>query len=203
MLKLAEWCEQKGTRLVVDESFVDFSDDYRNNSLLHDALLESHPHLVVMKSISKSFGIPGIRLGLLASADKSLISSIKKTVSIWNLNSFAEYFMQIFNKYEKDYLKACDRFVKERRFFYEALNGISFMRVMPSQANYFLCEILPPFTANKVVLTLLKKHNILTRDCSDKKGLDGKQYMRIAIRSHEDNIKLTEALRELNQTIKP
>ena len=203
VLKLADWCELNGTRLVVDESFVDFSDDYRNNSLLHDDLLESHPHLVVMKSISKSFGIPGIRLGILASADTSIISNIKKNVSIWNLNSFAEYFMQIFNKYEKDYNKACGRFVEERQFLYEALNGISFMRVMPSQANYFLCEILPPLTANKVVLSLLKRHNILTRDCSDKKGLDGKQYMRIAIRSHEDNIKLTEALRELDQTIKP
>ncbi len=200
---LAGWCEQQGTRLVVDESFVDFSDDYRHSSLLHDDLLEAYPHLVVMKSISKSYGIPGIRLGVLASADTSLIADIKKTVSIWNLNSFAEYFMQIFTKYEADYHRACERFIEERRDFYEALSSISFMRVMPSQANYFLCEIRPPLTARAVVLTLLRKHNILTRDCSDKKGLDGKQYMRIAIRSHEDNTRLANALRELDKTLKP
>ena len=200
---LADWCEQQGTRLVVDESFVDFSDDYRHSSLLHDDLLEAYPHLVVMKSISKSYGIPGIRLGVLASADTSLIADIKKTVSIWNLNSFAEYFMQIFTKYEADYHRACERFIEERRDFYEALSSISFMRVMPSQANYFLCEIRPPLTARAVVLTLLRKHNILTRDCSDKKGLDGKQYMRIAIRSHEDNTRLANALRELDKTLKP
>ena len=70
---------------------------------------------------------------------------------------------------------------------------------MPSQANYFLCEILPPHTANEVVLYMLKHHNILTRDCSNKPGLDGKQYMRIAVRNHEDNARLTEGLRELDK----
>ena len=69
---------------------------------------------------------------------------------------------------------------------------------MPSQANYFLCEILPPRNANQLVLTMLKKYNILLRDCSDKKGLDGKQYMRIAVRSHENNARLIAAFKELD-----
>jgi histidinol-phosphate/aromatic aminotransferase/cobyric acid decarboxylase-like protein len=70
---------------------------------------------------------------------------------------------------------------------------------MPSEANYFLCEILPPKNANSLVLTMLKKYNILTRDCSDKKGFDGKQYMRIAVRSHEDNARLINAFKELDK----
>ena len=152
-----------------------------------------------MKSISKSFGVPGIRLGILASADKQLIAGMKKQVSIWNLNAFAEFFMQIYNKYEKDYKMACGKFLKERADFEQQLRGISFLRVMPSQANYFLCEILPPHTANEVVLYMLKHHNILTRDCSNKPGLDGKQYMRIAVRNHEDNARLMEGLRELDK----
>jgi histidinol-phosphate/aromatic aminotransferase/cobyric acid decarboxylase-like protein len=186
-------------RLIIDESFVDFSEDWENNTLLHDELLEQYPQLIVMKSISKSFGVPGIRLGILASSDKQLIASMKKQVSIWNLNAFAEFFMQIYNKYEKDYKMACGKFLKERADFEQQLRGISFLRVMPSQANYFLCEILPPHTANEVVLYMLKHHNILTRDCSNKPGLDGKQYMRIAVRSHEDNARLTEGLRELDK----
>ena len=151
-----------------------------------------------MKSISKSFGVPGIRLGILASADKELIAGMKKQVSIWNLNSFAEFFMQIYNKYEKDYKAACGKFLRERDDFEQKLRSISFLRVMPSQANYFLCEILPPKTANEVVLYMLKNHNILTRDCSNKPGLDGRQYMRIAVRNHEDNSRLIEGLKQLD-----
>ena len=198
LLRLCEWSKKKGVRLMIDESFVDFSEDWENNSLLHDELLEEYPQLIVMKSISKSFGVPGIRLGILASADKQLIAGLKKRVSIWNLNAFAEFFMQIYNKYEKEYKTACGKFLKERADFEQLLRGISFLRVMPSQANYFLCEIMPPRTANEVVLYMLKHHNILTRDCSNKPGLDGKQYMRIAVRNHEDNARLIEGLRRID-----
>ena len=197
VLRLAKWCEDRNIRLVVDESFVDFSVDYKTNSLLSDEILEAYPHMAVMKSISKSFGVPGLRLGILASANKELIAHIKKEVSIWNLNSFAEFFMQIYNKHEKDYLKACDKFVTERADFERQLKTIPYLRVMPTQANYFLCEVLPPYTATEIVVYTLRNHNILTRDCSQKPGLDpNKQYMRIAVRNHEDNTRLVEALRQ-------
>ena len=198
VLRLAKWCEDKGIRLVVDESFVDFSNDYAHNSLLSDETLEAYPHLAVMKSISKSYGVPGLRLGILCSADKELIARIKKEVSIWNLNSFAEFFMQIYNKHEKDYERACAKFVVERADFYEQLQQIPFFHVMPSQANYFLCEVLPPYKASEIVIYMLKQHNILTRDCSGKPGLaPEKQYMRIAVRDHEDNTRLIEGLKTL------
>lgn len=197
LLRLADWAESAGTRLVVDESFVDFSAGYRDNTLLRNDILEKFPHLVVMKSISKSYGVPGIRLGILCSSDEELIRNIKKSVSIWNINSFAEFFMQIYIKYEKDYLRACDKFIATRDELEKELRQVKFLRLMPSQANYFLCEILPPFTANGLVLAMLKKYNILMRDCSDKKGLDGKQYMRIAVRSKEDNARLIKALQTL------
>ncbi|MBQ9677897.1 MAG: aminotransferase class I/II-fold pyridoxal phosphate-dependent enzyme [Prevotella sp.] len=197
VLRLAAWAEEKGIRLVVDESFVDFSHDYATNSLLSDEILTAYPHMAVMKSISKSFGVPGLRLGILASADQSQIARIKKEVSIWNLNSFAEFFMQIYNKHEKDYQRACGKFVRERDDFEQQLRTIPFFRVMPSQANYFLCEVKQPYTASEIVIYMLKQHNILTRDCSGKPGLSpDKQYMRIAVRNHEDNTRLVEALRQ-------
>lgn len=201
VLRLTRWCEDKGIRLVVDESFVDFSVDYKTNSLLSDEILEAYPNMAVMKSISKSFGVPGLRLGILASANKELIAHIKKEVSIWNLNSFAEFFMQIYNKHEKDYLKACDKFVAERADFERQLHTIPYLRVMPTQANYFLCEVLPPYTATEIVVYTLRNHNILTRDCSQKTGLNpNKQYMRIAVRNHKDNTKLVEALRQFKKS---
>jgi histidinol-phosphate/aromatic aminotransferase/cobyric acid decarboxylase-like protein len=88
--------------------------------------------------------------------------------------------------------------VAERADFYEQLQQIPFFHVMPSQANYFLCEVLPPYKASEIVIYMLKQHNILTRDCSLKPGLDPeKQYMRIAVRDHEDNTRLVEGLKEL------
>ena len=199
VIAFAAWCSTQNTRLIVDESFVDFSNGFEDNTLLHNDILEAYPNLVVMKSISKSYGVPGIRLGILCSADTELISKMKKMVSIWNINSFAEYFMQIYSKYEKDYKRACEKFIVEREDFEQKLREISFLRVMPSQANYFLCEILPPKNANDLVIIMLKRYNILVRDCSDKQGFDGKQYMRISVRNHEDNVKLIAAFKELDK----
>lgn len=196
---LADWCEKKNIRLIVDESFVDFSIGWENNTLLHDNILETYPHMLVMKSISKSYGVPGIRLGILCSADVEIISQIKKMVSIWNINSFCEFFMQIYTKYEKDYKYACEKFIKERDDFESQLRQISFLRVIPSQANYFLVEVLPPYTANGLVLKMLKEFNILMRDCSGKGGFDNKQYMRIAVRDHKDNARLIESLKQLEK----
>ena len=184
-------------RLIVDESFVDFSEDYKNNSLLKDSVLEEYPTMVVMKSISKSFGVPGLRLGIMASADEQLIAWMKKDVSIWNINSFAEFFMQIFSKYEKDYARACDLFQKERITFYNELKSVPFLRVIPSQANYFLCEVTSKYTSHELAVILLNQYNILIKDCSVKKVFNGRNYVRLAIRNRSDNQKLIEALRSL------
>ena len=192
---LAAWCEKRGTRLIVDESFVDFSVDCESNTLLHDNILESFPHMLVIKSISKSYGVPGIRLGILCSADVEIVSQIKSMVSIWNINSFCEFFMQIYTKYEKDYKRACERFIEARDEFEDKLRKVNFLRVIPSQANYFLVEVLKPYTAKELVLRMLKEFNILMRDCSGKVGFDDGQYMRIAVRDRNDNDKLIEALK--------
>lgn len=195
---LAQWAERQNIRLIVDESFVDFADTAEQTSLLHQEILGNYPHLCVMKSISKSYGVPGLRLGVLASADTQLIDRIKHDVSIWNINSFAEFYMQIFGKYEKDYLRSCNKFRNERTIFYKELTEIPFLRVIPSQANYFLCELTDRFTAAEFTLRLLSDNNILIKDCSSKKGFpSNKQYVRIAIRDREDNNKLINVLKSL------
>lgn len=197
VFRLASWCAAEGIRLVVDESFVDFSSDFPDNTLLHDDILEKYPDMIVIKSISKSYGVPGLRLGILASADKYLISFIKKDVSIWNLNSFAEFFMQIYTKYEGDYRKAAVKFQNERACFRKELMSVPFLRVFDSEANYFLCEVLPPYDSHNLAVRLLNDHNILIKDCSTKKVFDGRNYIRIAIRNREDNSRLVEALKSL------
>ena len=194
---LIDWAHKCGITMIVDESFVDFTDDFTNNSLLHNKILETYDNLVVVKSISKSYGVPGLRLGVLASGDKDLIARMKKEVAIWNINSFAEFYMQIFGKYEKDYTAACHKFIKERNVFFEELKAIPFLRVIPSQANYFLCEVTKIYTATELTLLLLKRYNILIKDCSTKSAFAGKQYIRIAIRDRADNAYFVKALKEL------
>lgn len=197
VLNLANWCGQNGMRLIVDESFVDFSDEWETNSLLENEILEAFPHLMVMKSISKSYGVPGLRLGIMASSDKILIAKMKKTVSIWNINSFAEFFMQIFTKYEKDYKRACAKFLQIRKEFWDGLQSVPYLHVMPTQANFFFCEVLPPYNSNDIVISMLKKHNILMSSCSAKKAIEPNRYMRIAVRTAEENQRLVKALKEL------
>lgn len=195
--KVAQWCEDNGMRFILDESFVDFSVGYESNTFLDNVILEQYPHMAVMKSISKSYGVPGLRLGILCSGDEALISKMKKYVSIWNINSFAEYFMQIYPKYRADYKCACDQFIQAREDFEIELKKIHFIKVMPSQANYFFIEVLPPYKPKELCAILLKKYNILASACLAKKGIELNRYMRIAIRSHGDNNKFIAALKEL------
>lgn len=195
--KLAEWTKINGIKFILDESFVDFSVGYENNTCLHNELLEAYPHMCVMKSISKSYGVPGLRLGILCSANTELIAKMKKQVSIWNINSFAEFFMQIYPKYKDDYRRACDQFIQAREDFEKELNEIPFIKVMPSQANYFFLEVLPPYKPKELCAILLKDYNILASACLAKKGIEKNRYMRIAVRNHGDNEKFIKALKSL------
>lgn len=198
VLKLADWAGHKGITLIVDESFVDFAEGGLDSSLLLDSILDSYPHLIVLKSISKSYGVPGLRLGILASSNRQVIDRIRKEVSIWNINSFAEFYMQIYGKYESDYRKACERFQSERTRFYKELSSISFLRVIPSQANYFLCEVIAKYSSTALTRLLLYSSNILIKDCSTKQAFNNGNYIRIAIRNEADNNKLLSRLKELD-----
>ena len=198
VLKLADWAGHKGITLIVDESFVDFAEGGLDSSLLLDSILDSYPHLIVLKSISKSYGVPGLRLGILASSNRQVIDRIRKEVSIWNINSFAEFYMQIYGKYESDYRKACGRFQSERTRFYKELSSISFLRVIPSQANYFLCEVIAKYSSTALTRLLLYSSNILIKDCSTKQAFNNGNYIRIAIRNEADNNKLLSRLKELD-----
>lgn len=198
ILFFLKWCKRKCITLILDESFVDFSENWKSNSLLHNDILEQYDNLVVVKSISKSYGVPGLRLGVLASSNVKFINSIKKDISIWNINSFAEFYMQIFNKYDEDYKSACDKLVVERFRFIERLKEISYLRVIPSQANFVMCEVdSKRFSSLELTEILLSKYNILIKNCDTKVGLKGKNMIRIAIRNSNDNDMLIDILKKL------
>ena len=194
IIYLIDWTKQNNIQLILDESFIDFSDE--NETLLTQEILNKYSNLIIIKSISKSFGVPGIRLGIAASGNKELIILLKKSVSIWNINSFGEYFLQIFEKYKNDYLNAIDEFKKVRKIFISKLQNIKNLRVIPSQANYIMCELTGKLPALKLTEILLSQYNILIKDLSSKKGISG-EYFRIAIKKQEENNQLIDALNDL------
>ena len=194
MLRMISWARDKGIKIIIDESFVDFSTEGKLNSLLSNDILEKNGHLIIIKSISKSYGVPGLRLGVLASSDEELIAEMKKDVAIWNINSFAEFYLQIYEKYAKDYAKAIEKFKQTRAAYIKDLQALSGLRVLPTQANYVLCEVTSGVTSRKLAEDLLEE-NILIKDLSTKKGFDGKNYIRLAVRDEKDNAILVEALK--------
>ncbi|NCU31933.1 MAG: aminotransferase class I/II-fold pyridoxal phosphate-dependent enzyme, partial [Candidatus Moranbacteria bacterium] len=109
----------------------------------------------------------------------------------------AEYYLQIYSKYHSDYVEACDAFVREREEFFSQLTLLGWIKVIPSQANFFLCEVDKRYPTEELMNDLLEKYNILIKDCSPKLGFDGKNYIRIAIRNRTDNNYLIKALENL------
>lgn len=189
VMRLCEWCGARGIKLILDESFADFSDE-RDNTFIKQDFLSANTHVYVMKSISKSYGVPGLRLGVLASGDTDVIARMKKDVAIWNINSIAEFYMQIEEKYRKDYSASLEKLRIERGRLFDALNAIPYLRPIPSQANYIMAELTDGTTARELTKKLLAEH-LLIKDLSRKTG---GEYIRIAVRDAKDNQKLINAL---------
>jgi histidinol-phosphate/aromatic aminotransferase/cobyric acid decarboxylase-like protein/choline kinase len=183
---LLQWSKDSGINLIVDESFLDFADD--EESLLSEQMLNDNQNLYVVKSISKSYGVPGLRIGILASGNTDMIRRLKKNLSIWNINSMAEFFMQILDKYKNDYADSLRKIKAERKRFFEELCKIGCLKVYPSQANYFMCEILNGISSEELAARLLRE-NILIKDLTGKIHNE-KQYIRIAVRTEEENRRL-------------
>lgn len=195
LLAFVEACGARNVRCVVDESFVDFAAPDKRFSLLTEDVLQAYPWLVVVKSISKSYGVPGLRLGIIASADSALLRQLREAMPIWNINSFGEYFLQIYGLYAAEYEAACDRIAENRLWLSEELRRIPYLTVYPSQANYIMCRVSPPWTAKKLAARLLAKHRILIKSLSQKTGFAGKEYIRVAVKDQAENNALIQALK--------
>lgn len=199
IVKVLEHFKNKDIRIIFDESFIDFADTKNKYTMISNDVLEKYKNLVVIKSISKSYGVPGLRLGILASSDTELCNIISKKCSIWNINSFGEFFMQIIGKYKKDYEKACTKLAEIREKMYNGLNGIAGLYVFKSQANYLLCKItLEEFDINHF-MTYMLDNKLFIKDCSSKKGFLQGTFIRLAIRTEEENNLLIDKIKEYMQ----
>jgi histidinol-phosphate/aromatic aminotransferase/cobyric acid decarboxylase-like protein len=139
---------------------------------------------------------------VLATSDAQLLKTLYSYLPVWNINSFAEYFMQINGSYEKEYIESCNNIARQRKIMIEHLQKISYLKVYESQANYIMCKVTSGITSIKLASKLLKEYNILIKDLSKKKGFFKKNYIRLAVKDESQNILLYNALLKIEKEIK-
>ena len=179
--------------LIVDETFMEFVGEDEKYSLINK--IEQTPNLFILKAVTKFFGMPGLRLGYGVTSNKQIIKNIYEYKEPWTINSFAENLSNYLFK-DKEYINGSkDYYINERKFMLEELRKISRLKVYDTDTNFVLIK-LDDDEANSLKLELFEKYNILIRDASNFIGLD-KSYIRVAIKSHNDNKVLIESLRKI------
>lgn len=188
-LHILRHCKEMGIYVVLDECFVDFCAG--NPSLLSET--ENNDRLLVVRSFTKSFSIPGVRLGYLVCKNEPLLARIAGQLPEWNLSCFAQEAGCACAK-QKAFMEETERYIaRERAFLEEVLKKEGF-RVFPSAANFILFDTKETPCGISLYEQLLRQ-GILIRDCQNFRGL-GRGFYRIAVKTREENIKLEQALKQ-------
>ena len=179
--------------VIVDESFIDFAGE-EVPSLLPVAYRYSN--LLIVRSVSKHCGVPGLRIGYCYSGNLYLLNRLRRFIPTWNLNSVAQYFLSLLPSTDADYQEARKRLIGDVRWLYNALKETPHLEAYPTGANFVLCKVTSGLTAAEVQAKLLTEHKMYVRDCSNKTGMD-RYHIRIASQGHDKDARLVEALRAL------
>ena len=191
-----DYLKKNKKNLIIDESFIDFSNKDGANKMLTERIISKYKNLLIIKSIGKSYGVPGIRLGVVSSCNTEVLSKITKNLCIWNINSLAETFLELMPKYINLFEKSCKKLIKEREIFYKELTKINFLTPYPSFSNYILCKISKKFSSNFITEKLFKEGYII-KNLSKKIDINKGEFIRLSIRNRADNIGLINVLRKL------
>lgn len=195
LLKFLNYLKIKKKNLIIDESFIDFSNKKSPDKMLSQKILTKYQNLLVIKSIGKSFGVAGIRLGVVGSSNNKLLSEIKTNLAIWNINSFAETFLEIMPKYLPTFEIACNKIIDERKIFFKELEKIKFLEPLPSFSNYIMCKISNKFSSDRLSKKLLNE-GYLVKSLSKKIDPKRGEYIRLTVRNRNDNKKLIKVLQK-------
>jgi len=193
LIRLSQKLRQTNCMLIVDESFLDFTKNKENISFERE--IEKYPNMAILKSMSKAYGICGLRIGYLLTANSEFASKIRSGIHIWNINGFAEEFLRVLPDYQEEFDESCKQVMRDRDKFYKKLNSIQGMTVFKPDANYIFCR-LPngALSGPEVTKRLFIKHNIYIKDSVGKTQPDADRYIRIASRTETENNILIEAL---------
>jgi threonine-phosphate decarboxylase len=182
-----------GKLTVIDEAFMDFLPDERRHTFIWKAIEDKR--IIVLRSFTKFFALPGLRVGYLV-AHKELIETLKRFQPPWNINSIAQFLAQgVLN--DKGYIKKTREFIKrERDFLFNELVKTKGFMPYPSVTNFLLIKIINKGINSSILTESLIQRGILIRDCTNFRGLNN-EFIRAAVRSHKENLKLIRSLREL------
>ncbi|ACV63841.1 L-threonine-O-3-phosphate decarboxylase [Desulfofarcimen acetoxidans DSM 771] len=192
ILRIAAAARECSCMVAVDEAFMDFVEEKDNYSVLEEAL--NRDNLIVLYSLTKYFGIPGLRLGT-AVASREIIARLKAAKDPWSVNTLAQI-AGVHSLADAEYIKNTKILVtQEREFLEEALQRIVGLKVYHGVANYLLINIKDTQYTSQVFVEQLGRRGVLVRDCASFKGL-GNNYLRVAVKKREDNLRLIEALED-------
>lgn len=188
-------CKSLGIQLILDEAFMDFIPQ-RNGCIRH---LSGNPHLWVLRSLTKFYAIPGLRLGYLLGSDEQKVTQMRAAQMPWSINAFAALAGEVI-LHDYAYQQACWQWLeRERPRLFAALNDLPALTVWPGMANYLFLRCDAPGV--ELQRALLEQH-ILIRRCANYPGLDDRYY-RVAVRSTEENDRLVTAMRRALSGISP
>jgi threonine-phosphate decarboxylase len=193
LMHLAEKLAHHDCQLIIDESFIDFTKDPDQFSMENE--IEQYPNITIFKSMSKAYGICGIRIGYLVTTNQKFANAVRQGVHIWNINGFAEEFLRILPDFHADFIKSCSQVRKDRDKLYENLKSFSQLSVYRPDANFIFCR-LPDAGLNAPELTekLFVDHNMYIKHCQGKTLAHGDRFIRIASRTEKENTNLVDAL---------
>lgn len=184
--------------IIIDESFIHFAfeDEYYSEVTL-SKLVDEYKNMYIVKSMSKDFGIAGIRAGY-AIMEESKIKDLLRNGYLWNSNGLAEHFFRLYGKsdFVKNYQIVRKRYIEETQQFIIDIARVPNIKVYPSSANFVLIELPNGVPAELITSILLIRYGIYVRNCDDKIGLEG-SYLRIASRGKADNELIIDALVDL------
>ncbi|MCC0720360.1 MULTISPECIES: aminotransferase class I/II-fold pyridoxal phosphate-dependent enzyme [unclassified Clostridioides] len=179
--------------LIIDETFMEFVENENEYSLVK--YIESNKNIFIIKAVTKFFGMPGLRLGYGLTSNSKIMDKIYEYKEPWTINSFADMLSNFIFE-DKDYIRNSKEFyIKERKYMLQELKGIRNIKVYDTDANFILIKLYKKI-ADELKKDLFKHGNILVRDASNFIGLDD-SFIRIAIKSHEDNKILIENIKNL------
>ncbi|MDA3893604.1 MAG: histidinol-phosphate transaminase [Salinivirgaceae bacterium] len=196
LIRLAQKLDKHKIMLIIDESFLDFADNKEQISLEKD--IAKYPNMAILKSMSKAYGICGLRIGYMLTANLEFAAAVRSGIHIWNINGFAEEFLRILPQYKQEFEDSCELVKTDRDIFYAKLCAIEGMTVLKPDANYIFCRL--PDTAlsgPEVTKALFIEYNIYIKDSVGKTQPDADRYIRIASRTNDENTKLIEALKDV------
>jgi threonine-phosphate decarboxylase len=179
--------------VIVDESFIDFAGEEVPTLL---PVADRYSNLLIVRSVSKHCGVPGLRIGYCYSGNLYLLNRLRRFIPTWNLNSVAQYFLSLLPSTDADYQEARKHLIGDVRWLYNALLETPHLEVYPTGANFVLCKVQSGLTAAEVQAKLLTEHKMYVRDCSNKTGMD-RYHIRVASQGHDKDARLVEALRAL------